>query len=112
MKSNGDIDSVDWVYFKVGDYDYELQNGDITMQRPYAKHHGDIVTPAGRVGGNLGGPGSVNATKSKTTGIVTKSVAAKKLIVGERGDISESKYLKQIFDIIEEIQNELDTKKL
>ena len=68
LKSNGDIDSVDWVYFKVGDYDYELQNGDITMQRPYAKHHGDIVTPAGRIGGNLGGPGSVNATKSKTTG--------------------------------------------
>ena len=78
----------DWVYFtttKAKQIGYEMQIGDIILQRPFGKHHGDILTPEGRIGGNLGKPGSCqpasdSRASSRPMAIMTQDPKAKELL--------------------------------
>jgi hypothetical protein len=71
--------AVDWVYFPVGAIDYEVRVGDIAMVHESPKHHGDIVTPLGRIGGNVGN--TCRIQKGTVRAIVTRSTEAKKRLL-------------------------------
>lgn len=96
LLSGGDIEDRDWIYLsndlanKIG---YTEQVGDIAFQKikTGSKIHGDIVTPVGKIGGNLSD--TVKVTTKPTIAVLTQNPEVKQklkqLINKEQGDQGE-----------------------
>lgn len=96
LLNGDDIEDNDWVYLSddlASKIEYTEQVGDIAFQKikTGSKIHGDIVTPAGKIGGNLSD--SVMVTNKPTIAILTQNPEVKQklkqLINKEQGDQGE-----------------------
>ena len=87
LLGGGTLEPLDWIMIdmkQASDIGYTESVGDISMQGKLDKSrlHGDIVTPEGKIGGNLGN--SCKVTTAKTIYIVTQSPQVKRRLLNRR----------------------------